>query len=438
MKSLIGFLAPFKNTLTELIFDHYPYNVPLMHLLKSLPKLTHLTLHFCHGSQRRTPQQRKFQYIIEDEDANTNSNFTSNLVYLYLEVLSNFSQAFNSVLSVSPKLRALIVPNSLDFNGECLFQCNLINTRCPSLRYLVWNLHSQDVKINHTQTLNRWKMASTCSDYDEQVGTLREIIFNISTELLKTILPLLQASQQQLTHVYLNRISRSGSLHIRELVQLRLPKLKRLVLKDLADWQLEWIKFVKTCEQLENLELETSRDYELLYNIIEAIKPLEYLRDIRLRVTDGREHEIQGVNISHFLQKCPSLQSLDLSGLCVSDQDLLKICNLRTLQVLKLDMKRYENYLSLEGLLQAADRLQATESGIQTLKLARVYNLTDAVLERLGQVKNLSTVSIEYNQQITTNGAQAFVSGTHNGEDRSFYVYNCYGVSASNGKFWPE
>ncbi|KAI8141063.1 hypothetical protein BJV82DRAFT_620689 [Fennellomyces sp. T-0311] len=414
----------FSNSLTELTITEHPFDTSVLGLLKMLPKLTHLTLLFDFQSHQYGKSARE----------DTNCAFRSNIVYLHLENVLNIDSEFNAVLHHCPKLRTLIVHTDFgrdDFVPLTPLNFDRIFSLCPLLRYVIWDGDKDSVEDEFETRLKRWKMISSKTSHDGAIGTLRELMFagNLDGANM-SIIQVMKRSQEQLEYLELNkRLDEVAGWDA--VAHMRFPWLKILRLTGMEMEENEWIDFLMGCQKLEILDLTSDMEGVRLDRIFAAIKTLKHLQRLRLAIVQ-HDNPASHPNVCHMLRHNVWLQRIELFNVCVTDQGLLDLCGLRSLQELILDMVSHGKCIGQNGLLAFASELRAVDSNLHTMRLNYLDNITNTVLKRLGQVKALTTLSISSNVKINDVGVGSFIDsnnlkGTSKG--KVIYVSGCPGVS---------
>ncbi|KAI8148970.1 hypothetical protein BJV82DRAFT_708825 [Fennellomyces sp. T-0311] len=408
-------IVQFRATLTELSITLLSRNdVSEQQLLTSLPNLTHLTILFGFLGIEISP--------VTQSDVDHVSDTSTNLLYLHLDNMFSFESRITPILRRAPKLKALIISNHRNkrlYDSHMSDDFGPIFDLCPGLRYVAWK---ETRPLTRTRTCDPWKEYVKRTDgNDSPTGlNLRELIFYGGTDEQASAGHIIRRARNSLEYLELLGLPNDRTT----IADVRLPRLKTFHLNGLKMNQDEWIPFLAGCEHLERLAI-----YALLTNvdlnaILHGVHSLNYLRQLEL-INFGYNIGYQS-SLDNFCEilSTTRLRTLNLRDIPISDQGLLSLCNMGSLQELSLSMRRYDGYISDGGLLAFADKLKTSKSQLHNLDFWWITNMSDTVLERLAQIDRLTMLSVGCARHITDSGVDAFViSG------KQLRVTNCTSLS---------
>ncbi|KAI9497141.1 hypothetical protein BDB00DRAFT_805139, partial [Zychaea mexicana] len=396
--------------------------MPPTNLMLRFPKLTHLSLLY--------DNKVTFPTITDNTNLTILDEY-HNLVYLHLKIPfgGQIETCIIPVLRRCPQLKCLLVAaasshtitspsstaNTIDLDS--IFEL------CPRLQYVMWNMHRVYLRRDEAH-LPKWRQISTrtlhSSDIDKarsrgsssKEGRIQGLVFEGHIDDINSVTPILTRSQETLSHLELFNVDMDRSRDWHDIpVYTQFPRLVTLKMTNLEMPREEgWVDLFAGCRNLKCLDVSLGpfdmRWDRIIKGITSSLRRLEHLR---LHDNDYRAApHVEFGDCIRMLSKYSSLRRLDLHNTCISDQNLIDLCKVRSLQELSLQMGLEDN----ETLLKFADKLKETNSSLDTLKLISVHNLNDVVLERLAQVKSLSLISVLWNSQITDAGVKAFVRGS--------------------------
>ncbi|KAI9246682.1 hypothetical protein BDA99DRAFT_543159 [Phascolomyces articulosus] len=191
-----------------------------------------------------------------------------------------------------------------------------------------------------------------------------------------------------------------------------------------------WIQLFSQCQNLKHLDISLG-PFDMRWDpIVQGITlSLQQLRHLRLHDNDYRvAPHLDFGDCIRMLSHCSHLYCLEIHNICISDQDLIGLCDIGSLRELSLQI----GLLQEASLMRFANRLMTTTTtstttkegddiihdggvaSLDTLKLISAHNLNDAILERLAHVKSLSFLSVQWNTRITDVGVKSFVRQQNN------------------------
>ncbi|KAI8142426.1 hypothetical protein BJV82DRAFT_142316 [Fennellomyces sp. T-0311] len=430
---LFATIQQFSTTLTELSITNHRFDISEMHLLNLLPNLTHLTLLYDGMSHLQQPNIGVRSNGIEYS--------STKLVYLHVDCY--LKDRINPLLRRCPRLKSLLLttthgtllhsaPPGPDF--ETLFD------HCPRLRYLMWMPRGYFPSDNEDEKTKEWKELSRRVGYDDKKSLCEFILHSFHMDL-EIVVPLLTRSRHTLEYLKFRNLRRPREWD--GLNNIQFPRLKTLHINGILTTYAGWGNFIAGCDDIECLDLLTvSQDdvqVDPLFTALSTRKHLKHI-DMQVFIPEDDPYEQAVSHIDRFphlgmLSMNGQLQSVRLTNVCIPGQALLDLCNIRSLQVLHLAVDPcHAQCLSFDEMKAFADRLISVDSKLYVLSFDWIYNITDAVLDRLGRLKWLSLLSVTCSPHITNDGVDSFFKNDAN-LNKKFQQLGCREVSGYDYRF---
>ncbi|KAG2218630.1 hypothetical protein INT45_009762 [Circinella minor] len=180
-----------------------------------------------------------------------------------------------------------------------------------------------------------------------------------------------------------------------------------------------WISLFSQCQNLKHLDISLGPFDMRWDHIVQGITlSLKYLHHLGLHDNDYRvaPHLNFSDCIRMLSQECKTLRCLEIHNIRISNENLLELCEIQSLQELSLQIGSLEE----ASLFAFAERLSSENddsrptAALVTLKLISAHNLNDDILKRLACVKSLMFLSVLWNNRITDAGVKGFLQHDNN------------------------
>ncbi|KAI8141056.1 hypothetical protein BJV82DRAFT_620656 [Fennellomyces sp. T-0311] len=421
---LVSSIKPLAATLTELDITDHPSNLSLVDLLEALPNLTHLT--FLFDAKRFKQLPPTLGYTKEDDK----QLICSKLVYLHLDNAYNFELEMAPLFRRCPQLVSLLLSTQFERVPDRTFEFSIDLCRatklCPLLRYIMLNQGKYAVQEDHARG-DFWKQMSKEGSVDKDGQGIREFIFYGDEFNFNKVLPTLLDQRHTLEYVSLSSVDENPWTL---LADIHFERLRTLNMWYAKVEEQAWNRFLTTNgKHLERLDLSLVTNPKHLPPIVKAINSMENLKQLRLFNSSRFCNYPDEFNLG-ALSRNPELRILDLSNVCVLDQEIIGLCHSQSLLELSVLMNHdHCTCITVDGFLGFADKLKDVNTSICFIWFENCHNITDACLERLAYVESLITLSIYGNRRITDEGVRSFLNVNNDDGKKSIEVHDCPEVS---------
>ncbi|KAI8148196.1 hypothetical protein BJV82DRAFT_591212, partial [Fennellomyces sp. T-0311] len=449
-------LQQFSSSLTDLTITSHPFDISPLQLLSQMHALTHFTLLFDDETMEEVVWMMRPGN--SSSYADRSNRFTSKIVFLHLNGALNYETRVMPLLQCCPGLKAMILSSSIDGARmpitDTYFRTTL--TYCPQLQYIEWSFDDESHSSSPNDSkVQQWKSLASQTGYDTGIRELS--IYGEELADIEPTIPSLQQSQLTLKSLELSCLY--GFEDLEQLGDLQFTQLQQLSISKIKVTSIDWEYVFGSCHKLEHVSIVSAvREGETIDSIITVLTSFAKLQSLFLDIKfyadfvieiedepegagnpfgepfddvddpeDDDDYEFDDESFDeddvpvtrNHSQMCQNLgdlstngqlYSLYLTSICVSGQGLLDICDIRSLKVLEISVKRHHRLCLEAWELEAfAEKLVAVESNIQSLLLSSIIRVTDTVLEHLAEARQLSLLTLHRCPHITDKGVDLFI-----------------------------